>query len=82
MAESPQDFRQHLMANSDEFRRLATEHQSYKEKLQQLAGRPYLSDQEQLEETRIKKLKLRLKDRMEQMIQDYRKQQAQQQRSA
>ena len=77
MVEGPQDLKQHLMATNDEFRRLATEHQSYKEKLAQLASKPYLTDQEQFEEVRMKKLKLRLKDQMEQMMQQYRKSQAQ-----
>ena len=77
MVEGPQDLKQHLMGTNDEFRRLATEHQSYKEKLQQLASKTYLTDQEQFEEVRLKKLKLRLKDQMEQMIQHYRKSQAQ-----
>lgn len=76
MVESPQDFRQYLVATNDEFRRLATEHQNYKERLQELAGKPYLTEQEQLEETRMKKMKLRLKDRMELIIQQYRKEQA------
>lgn len=76
MVQGPQDLKAHLMATSDEFRRLATEHQTYKEKLQELAGKPYLTDLEQFEEIRMKKVKLRLKDEMEQMIQQYRKQTA------
>jgi uncharacterized protein YdcH (DUF465 family) len=74
MAEGLQDLKQHLMATNDEFQRLATEHQSYKDKLQQLAGKPYLTDQEQFEEARMKKLKLHLKDQMEAMMSEYRKQ--------
>ena len=73
MAEGPQDPREYLMATNEEFQRLATEHQSYKEKLQQLAGKPYLTDQEQFEEVRMKKIKLRLKDQMEMILQQYRK---------
>ena len=64
------------MATNDEFQRLATEHQNYNQKLQELAGKPYLTGQEQLEEVRMKKVKLRLKDQMEQMMQQYRKQAA------
>jgi uncharacterized protein len=73
MAEGLQELKQHLMATNDEFQRLATEHQSYKEKLQSLASKPYLTDQEQFEEARMKKLKLHLKDQMEVMMQEYRK---------
>jgi uncharacterized protein YdcH (DUF465 family) len=53
---------------------LATERQTYKLKLQELAGKPFLTDQEQLEEVQLKKQKLRLKDQMEAMLHDYRKQ--------
>ena len=76
MVEGPQDLKQHLMATNDEFQRLATEHQNYKQKLQELAGKPYLTGQEQVEEVRMKKLKLHLKDQMEHMLQQYRKQAA------
>lgn len=76
MAASPQDAKVHLMATSDEFRKLADEHHSYDEKLQQLANKSFLNEQEQVEEIRLKKLKLRLKDEMERMISRYRRENA------
>ena len=74
MADGLQDLKQHLIATNDEFRRLAEEHQSYKDKLQALAGKPYLTGPEQVEEVRMKKVKLRLKDQMEIILQGHRKQ--------
>lgn len=59
------ELKQHLMATNEEYRRLATEHASHKKRLEELACRPYLTEQEQLEEIRLKKLKLRLKDEMQ-----------------
>ncbi len=73
MAAMPQDLKMHLMATSEEFRKLADEHHSYDEKLQQLATKPYLNEQEQVEEIRLKKLKLRLKDEMERLMQQYKR---------
>lgn len=60
---------EHLMATNDEFRRLVSEHAGFARRLDELASRSYLSEQEQLEEVRLKKLKLRLKDQMQVIIQ-------------
>lgn len=70
-----EELKAHLMETSEEFRRLAEQRCEYKKKLQELASRSYLTPQEQLEETQLKKLKLRLKDQMQQMIDRYRAQQ-------
>ena len=73
MVSGPQDLKQHLMATNEQFRKLADQHHSYDGQLQQLATKPFLSEDEKVEETRLKKLKLRLKDEMERMIQQYRR---------
>jgi len=57
--------REQLLASSDEFRKLAEEHSNYSLRLESLHTQKYLSEDEKIEETRLKKLKLRLKDEME-----------------
>jgi hypothetical protein len=47
---------------SAEIQRLTTEHQRYSLRLDELVTKPYLSSDEQLEEVRLKKLKLHAKD--------------------
>lgn len=48
-----------------EFRRLQEQHRGHEERLQVLAAKARLSEDEEFEEKRLKKEKLLLKDRME-----------------
>ena len=45
-----------------EITRLQAEHRSYAQRLEELLQKPYLTEDEQLEEVRLKKLKLHAKD--------------------
>ncbi len=54
-----------LLASNEEFRKLAQEHTQYAQRLESLTLKRYLTEDEKLEEVRLKKLKLRLKDQME-----------------
>ena len=47
---------------SEEIERLQSEHRRYAQRLEELLQKPYLSEDEQLEEVRLKKLKLHAKD--------------------
>ena len=69
------ELKAHLMATNEEFRRLASQHSEFARKLDALEAQPHLTDDEQLEETRLKKIKLRLKDQMEAIVSQYRSQQ-------
>ena len=70
-----EELKAHLMSTSEEYRQLASQHHDFARKLDELESLPHLTDAEQLEETRLKKLKLRLKDQMEAILSNYRAQQ-------
>ena len=55
--------RQHLN-HDEELRSLYTQHQELKQKLEVFRNKHYLTNEEELEEKRIQKLKLASKDRM------------------
>jgi len=63
--DAQEEMKAHLMATNDEYRRLAAEHSNYARKLSELEALPHLSADEEMEEHRLKKMKLRLKDQME-----------------
>jgi uncharacterized protein YdcH (DUF465 family) len=68
MSTSTETIREHLMAENEEYRRLREEHARYSIQLDALYTKSHLSVEEQAEEVRLKKLKLRLKDQMELLV--------------
>ena len=69
--------REQLLASHDEFRRLAHEHTQHSQRLQSLIEKRYLTEDEKVEEVRLKKIKLRLKDQMHMIEQEYQRGQIQ-----
>ena len=63
-----EELKAHLMATNEGFRRLAQEHARYHSQLEALEAKAHLTDEEQLEEVRLKKLKLHLKDQMNEIM--------------
>jgi hypothetical protein len=58
------DIEANAVPGSEEIRRLEEEHRHYSERLESLLQKPWLSAEEQLEEVRLKKLKLHIKDQL------------------
>jgi uncharacterized protein YdcH (DUF465 family) len=55
-----------VIAEADaELQRLAMQHQQYESKLQEISQSPYHCSEDLIEEIRLKKLKLHVKDEME-----------------
>jgi uncharacterized protein YdcH (DUF465 family) len=59
---------QQLAREDPDYQRLARKHEEYDARLRKLRSHKYLSDEEQMEEVRLKKLKLALKDQMEAIV--------------
>jgi len=76
MEKSLEELKAHLMETDEEYGRLAAEHAQHKRRVEDLESRPYLSEDEKIEEVRLKKLKLRLKDQMAEILNRYRAQPA------
>ena len=62
------DIKDHLMSTDDEFRKLVEQHHSYDEQLDKLVRKNFLSEEERLLETVLKKKKLAIKDQMHSRI--------------
>ncbi len=63
--------REILIEKNVDFKKLFIAHQEQDEKLRQISTREFLSNQEMMELKFLKKEKLRLKDKMQQFIFDY-----------
>jgi uncharacterized protein YdcH (DUF465 family) len=61
-----------LQQTDEEFHSLAVQHHHLDDRLHELAAKPYLSEPEHVEEVTLKKKKLQLKDRMEDIMRRHR----------
>jgi uncharacterized protein YdcH (DUF465 family) len=68
------EIKQHLMQTSEEYRELSRQHQYYKAQVMDLEKNPHATEQDEIEQHRLKKLKLHLKDQMEEMVSRYKTQ--------
>lgn len=61
-----------LLESDEEFRQLTAQHQDLEHQLNTLSSKPYLNESEQFEQATLKKRKLQLKDRMEDILRRHR----------
>jgi len=66
-----ESLKEELINRDPEFRELAREHHKYEERLTELSSLAYPSDEEQIEESTLKKKKLALKDQMYSIMLQY-----------
>lgn len=74
METTQDELKAHLMATNEEFRALASEHNQYHKQLEALEAKSHLTPEEEAEEHRLKKVKLRLKDQMNEILGRYKAQ--------
>ena len=70
------ELKAHLMQTNESFRSLMDQHHDYDVRVALLESKPVLTAEEEIEEHRLKKLKLHVKDEMEQIVSEYRLQHA------
>ncbi|MEJ5369457.1 MAG: YdcH family protein [Bryobacteraceae bacterium] len=63
--------KEYLMQHNEEFRALAEKHAEYKRMIEAIESKPHLTPEDELEEHRLKKLKLHVKDQMHQIMARY-----------
>ena len=62
------DIREQLLATNPEFQQLAQQHSSYEAQIEQLSRAEFVNVEDLTQETELKKLRLRVKDQMEQLV--------------
>ena len=60
--------REHLRQTSEEFRRLEEKHQKYEQQLAEIESHTFLTPEQKREKQTIKKMKLQVKDKMQEII--------------
>ncbi len=66
-----EELKAHLLATDEQFRTLAGQHAQLKRQIEQIESKPYVTGADELEEQRLKKLKLRVKDQMNGILAHY-----------
>lgn len=73
MSTTPREFQSVLIAQDPEFQRLAAEHTRCDAQLQSLHNQTYLSSEDLILEVTLKKIRLRLKDQMQRILDQQRR---------
>src|SRR5262245_13471138 len=67
-----QDLKAELLRTDEEFTQLVAKHHELEDRLYELTAKHYLSEPEQIEQVTLKKRKLQLKDKMEDILRRHR----------
>lgn len=67
-----EELKAHLLATDEQFRSLAEQHARLKQQIEAIESKPHVTSTDEIEEQRLKKQKLRLKDQMNAILAHYR----------
>ncbi|MBV8811225.1 MAG: YdcH family protein [Acidobacteriaceae bacterium] len=67
-----EELKAHLLATNEQFRTLSEQHAQLKRQIGLIESKLHVTPEDELEEQRIKKQKLRVKDQMNQIVAQYR----------
>ena len=65
-----EELKAHLLATNPQFRELAEQHAQLKKQVEEIEAKPHVTEADELEEQRLKKLKLQSKDRMNEIVEN------------
>ena len=65
---SDEDFKAHLLATNEHFRQLSEQHAHLKHQIEEIESKPHVTGADELEEQHLKKLKLHVKDEMNEIV--------------
>jgi len=66
-----EELKAHLLETDEQFRTLAGQHAQLKQKIEEIESKPHVTPADEIEEQRLKKLKLHAKDEMNQILARY-----------
>jgi uncharacterized protein YdcH (DUF465 family) len=67
-----EELKAHLLATDEQFRKLCEQHAQLKHQIQEIESKPHVTEVDELEEQRLKKLKLHLKDQINGILAQFR----------
>ena len=69
---SQEELKAYLMQSNEEFRHLVDKHAEYERLIDEIESKPHVTPEDEIEEHRLKKLKLHLKDQMQAILSRHR----------
>ena len=66
-----EELKAHLLSTNEQYRTLAGQHAQLKHQVEDMEAKSHLTSEDELEEQRLKKLKLQIKDQMSAILEEY-----------